>query len=650
MRRRYLGVIVAICLLTAGLAPAALATTSAGPSPRAKCTITGTSGDDVLRGTSARDVICGLGGDDRIFGLSGHDVLNGGPGHDHLVGGPGNDTLIGGSGNDTLIGGPGSDTTRGGPGTDQVAVGSGTPVPDQTGSSRPPTCATVNAVHSSGVASTSATAAAAVSAGFQLPIVDQALFNNLLRAAPTLDQQVNGVLCAVVVAPAPPSSVRDLKATATSSASVRLEWKAPAFHADGVAYLVSGSGAIDITGTTAEISGLSPLTAYGYSVTAVNSDGASAPVSVSVTTHAAPPPPSGGGSSLLTTTNNKSTGITARMQWNANSGYCGETSFITALMRNGGYASQWTVRSLAAAGNSQENANSQLIIGTNGWGVTDQQVATAMKLVAVDYDNSSETDTDQFLAWIKQRVVADDTVIIGVYNNINMLGETSDDDTYDHIVPVVGVGSNHSLSGASASTYYADDIITISDNGLYTPGPDDVPGNSPENAATSALYTFNVDDWQNYRAGANSGSTVRDLYSAPILIPPPSSSEVLNWGTAITGIVDDTPGGPVAIPVQLTASLDGEGFHNQTSMGAPPTPSALTLTAHARPVDGVEYNVYIYEDFDDVPSGSFNEAALDESRVPDYTIPSDNDGEWSQTITTDTSQTRIFRIVPQSAP
>lgn len=46
----------------------------------AGCTITGTSGDDLLRGTAGADVICGLGGADEIRGLAGNDVVYGDPG------------------------------------------------------------------------------------------------------------------------------------------------------------------------------------------------------------------------------------------------------------------------------------------------------------------------------------------------------------------------------------------------------------------------------------------------------------------------------------------------------------------------------------------------------------------------------------------
>jgi Ca2+-binding RTX toxin-like protein len=63
--------------------------------PPARCTIPGTSGNDVLQGTSGNDVICGAGGSDTINGSGGNDILKGEGGADKLVGGVGNDTLVG---------------------------------------------------------------------------------------------------------------------------------------------------------------------------------------------------------------------------------------------------------------------------------------------------------------------------------------------------------------------------------------------------------------------------------------------------------------------------------------------------------------------------------------------------------------------------
>ena len=92
------------------------------PDPNQACTITGTSGADLLVGTSGADVICGRGGADIVTAHAGNDVVNGGRGADTIYGDAGRDTVLGGRGNDDLYvrdsehdhayGGPGSDYAR----------------------------------------------------------------------------------------------------------------------------------------------------------------------------------------------------------------------------------------------------------------------------------------------------------------------------------------------------------------------------------------------------------------------------------------------------------------------------------------------------------------------------------------------------------
>ncbi|MEZ5376910.1 MAG: hypothetical protein R2733_10400 [Acidimicrobiales bacterium] len=79
----------------------------------ARCTISGTSGDDVLVGTEGPDVICAGDGDDTITALGGDDIVYGGAGWDTINGGDGNDTIYlgpdagagyGDAGNDRIVG------------------------------------------------------------------------------------------------------------------------------------------------------------------------------------------------------------------------------------------------------------------------------------------------------------------------------------------------------------------------------------------------------------------------------------------------------------------------------------------------------------------------------------------------------------------
>lgn len=89
------------------------------------CTVTGTSGADVLFGTRSADVICGLGGGDIIFALGGDDVVITGDADDVVFLGAGNDVADVGGGDDLVWGSGGSDEIRGGAGADTLLGGRG---------------------------------------------------------------------------------------------------------------------------------------------------------------------------------------------------------------------------------------------------------------------------------------------------------------------------------------------------------------------------------------------------------------------------------------------------------------------------------------------------------------------------------------------
>lgn len=88
-------------------------------------TLRGTSKRDILRGKSVAETILGLGGNDDLYGNSGNDTARGGNGNDKLFGGPGHDKLRGEAGKDTLRGLAGNDTLTGGSGNDTLIGGTG---------------------------------------------------------------------------------------------------------------------------------------------------------------------------------------------------------------------------------------------------------------------------------------------------------------------------------------------------------------------------------------------------------------------------------------------------------------------------------------------------------------------------------------------
>jgi len=311
--------------------------------------------------------------------------------------------------------------------------------------------------------------------------------------------------------------------------------------------------------------------------------------------------------------------IPARYQWDANAGYCGEVSFISAGLYYGQYVSQYDARSIACKGALQNK--SQLLLGKN-----DAYAAKQMHLNAIIWDTDSEQTTDQFLAWVKQNVVKGYPVIIGIFTNEYLFYTDTDPDAgdseYDHIVPVIGFGSNHPLADPA---YYGDDTLFFSDNGLW-------------GSTTNPPYYFNYycDPFQADRKLANSkhGS----IYSV--------NNDAANYGIAITGVADlnnDT------MPVRLTTNVNNEvpPIEDKSSTRPPPMPITLTIT-----VSGLDpntsYNLYRYNSFDAVPDSEFNAHASNASEHWNIAISSGTTFVMTEQI--QSNEMAIYRAVRADAP
>ena len=312
-------------------------------------------------------------------------------------------------------------------------------------------------------------------------------------------------------------------------------------------------------------------------------------------------------------------GIAPRLQWNSNYGYCGETSFISAGMYFGQYTSQWTARNAASPGVPQTEEESQLLLGVN-----DVDAAEAMRLQAVEFDSESQQSTRQYLTWVKSMVVRGFPVIIGVF--LNMDDDSSDGQSeYDHIVPVLGVGSQAPLLAANR-TYRATDVISFSDNAL-------LDGNTSPNAA---VFRYRFGPFQKSRSQANDpdGETYA-LRNRP-----------MNYATAVTGVMDPDR---VTIPIRLTSNANGEGMQEEELLVAAPAPRPIDLTATVTiPDPSVGYTVYLYDDFTKVPIRNFNSSAS--NAISSWSIAPGSGRSWSKTISIMSDQTRVFRAVPSSAP
>lgn len=316
--------------------------------------------------------------------------------------------------------------------------------------------------------------------------------------------------------------------------------------------------------------------------------------------------------------------IPPRWQWNANSGYCGETSFISAGLYYGQYCSQYTARKIASPGIPQSSAKSQLLLGVN-----DRSAARAMRLQAEQWHGGHEKNTHRFLVWVKNQVQRGYPVIIGVFNNEYLLygnaNPSAGDPAYDHIVPVFEIGSERALNGDNKGRYFPSDSIRFSDNGLWGTG---------RTRQFDFRYRFGA--FQKNRAEANARDGA--IYSL--------NNDGRNFGVAITGVADrdgDT------IPVRLHTNVNYERPEMRDGSNRRPSARPLTLTAVVTiPDRNSAYNLYLYEHFEHVPDSKFNQHANRASRV--WHIPAHVGGTYRVKIRIQSDEVAVFRAVRNSAP
>lgn len=310
-------------------------------------------------------------------------------------------------------------------------------------------------------------------------------------------------------------------------------------------------------------------------------------------------------------------GLPPRLQWNANFGYCGETSFVSAGLNYGQYISQYDARAIASNNATQSLESSQLLLGVN-----DVAAAEAMHLTAV----AKQATTASFLTWVKSNVIAGYPVVMGVFMNQSRFYETASpnagDSEYDHIVTVTGITSAHPLTGPA--TYYADDILTFNDNGLWT----GTPNGQPQNEFNYAFSTFAAT-----RQQANAET-------APVY----SLKNGIDYGIAITGIIDL---GRETVPVRLTTSTDAEvpAMVNGSSTRPAATPLTLTITVSGL-TPGKTYNLYRYASLAAVPDSNFNANSAKAAQTWKIVATGTT---YTMTQTIMSNEVAVYRAVPVGA-
>lgn len=298
--------------------------------------------------------------------------------------------------------------------------------------------------------------------------------------------------------------------------------------------------------------------------------------------------------------------IPPRLQWEANGGYCGEVSFISAGLSYGQYLSQFDARA-AAIGKTPQDVG-ELLLGDN-----DRRAAREMRLRVVTWDGRKQRSERQFLAWVKRHVLAGHPVIIGVFNNENTLyGRTdreSGDPQYDHIVPVSGIRSRHPLS---ARGYFATDKIVFSDNGLFGSA-----GNHP------FIYRYLFHRFPGDRRQANEPGGA--LYTLP--------DYGRNYGVAILGVEDDDR---ETLPVRVETNKKSEQPSMKRDSDQRPKSEALILSVTVSDLaPGVDYNLYRYNRLTAIPVSGFNGKAGSAAGVTRIRIAAGDSFSFRQEIRSD---------------
>ncbi|MBB6486915.1 C39 family peptidase [Rhizobium lusitanum] len=318
----------------------------------------------------------------------------------------------------------------------------------------------------------------------------------------------------------------------------------------------------------------------------------------------------------------KANDIPPRLQWTANFGYCGEVSFISAGLYYGQYVSQYDARSIASKNADQSKEGSQLLLGVN-----DAYAASQMHLNAVQWKSTSTADPKNFLAWVKENVASGYPVIISVFENRHSFDGSNDENAgdaeYDHIVQVTGISSKHPLS--KPSVYDADDVMTLSDNGLWSP-----------TGQPAYVYRYASGAFQANRKEAN--SETHPIYSLP--------REGSNYGVAITGIIDHDG---KTLPVRLSTDRKFEKPAMREGSNTRPQAEDLTLTVMVSGLTpGLSYKLYRYSSFQSVPSSGFNASAAKADRTWTINIQAGSTYIVKEKIRSD--QIAVYRAVPDTAP
>jgi len=167
-------------------------------------------------------------------------------------------------------------------------------------------------------------------------------------------------------------------------------------------------------------------------------------------------------SAAATTLHNATLDIPGRHQWPDRDGYCGANTIQMNALNFGSWISQDIVRRAVTAGSCGGGGDGNEILHTNVPCVLNE---LRFNHTAWDYHNEPQPQAKNYLVWVKQQLSRGWPVVMFIFckgdSHRAHGSEAEPYGHYDHIEPIVGVLSNHSLDPTSddVSTYFGDDVL-----------------------------------------------------------------------------------------------------------------------------------------------------------------------------------------------
>jgi hypothetical protein len=324
-------------------------------------------------------------------------------------------------------------------------------------------------------------------------------------------------------------------------------------------------------------------------------------------------------------------------QWANNNGYCGEVNLIQAGLNNGQWMSQYDARLVCGSGlgqagtcaksSSSPNFNAQMLFEMPNTGVSGTTEAWSsmpvcaanMRLNAISYPyqgvaaqqptagcaNASSTASpascpgyQAYMSWVKQQVINGYQVSVAIL--ISAVGGGASDQ-YDHEVPVLKIGTNHSPTDP---TYYPDDVLYIEDHGNWN------IDNNKKNATTYEAIPWGVNGTNNSTSctpyifgyafsalGMTNAQADKSSQAYEIVLPANSSIKTETGGSGSSSV---SITGPNNYAVAVSGVLDTFGETVPVALTAGTNPGSIvssTTGGVANPLDpiaGLDYeNPYI---------------------------------------------------------